>query len=80
MKGFFGPDVFEDYVFLNIGEHKNDALAKFEGTGYPWFEDLPKNALDGHLVGLETYIFDATYNVDFEHPEIKRISFWKEVL
>ncbi|AKF13466.1 hypothetical protein PHIN3_203 [Sinorhizobium phage phiN3] len=75
----FGADAFEDFVFLDIGERKNDVLAKFEGSGYPWVEDLPKNALDGHSIGLKTYLMKHTYNADFAHDEMVFVNNWKEI-
>lgn len=75
----FGDGAFEDFVFLDIGEHKVDALARFEGTGLPWIEDLPKNALDGHSVGLDTYLVNQTYNTEFAHETIKRVDNWSQI-
>lgn len=72
-------DVFDDYVFLGIGESKRDALSKFKGTGYHWIEDLPKNAVDGLDFGLKTHIMRQSYNMDFHHPEINFARSWKEL-
>lgn len=79
LENVFGK-VFDDFVFLDIGESKRDALAKFEGSGLPWVEDLPKNALDGHYAGLKTYLMSHTYNKTFSpHPEIPVVQNWKEL-
>lgn len=75
----FGDGAFEDFVFLDIGEHKVDALKRFEGTGLPWIEDLPKNALDGLSAGLDTYLVNQTYNTTFEHSDIKRVENWSQL-
>lgn len=79
LETIFGEDAFHDFVFLDIGERKNDALKRFEGTGLPWIEDLPKNAMDGLNVGLETYLVDQSYNTDFAHPDIKRVDNWSQL-
>jgi FMN phosphatase YigB (HAD superfamily) len=78
LQNIFG-DVFEDYVFLDIGQHKRDALAKFEGTGCKWIEDLPKNAMDGVAVGLDTYLLRHTYNADFASNELTIVDDWKQI-
>lgn len=73
-------DIFDDFVFLDIGEKKTDALKKFEGQGYAgWVEDLPANAVDGHNIGLKTFLIDQPYNADFQHDHIQRVSGWKEI-
>jgi len=75
----FGKDTFEDFVFLDIGESKVDALSKFAGSGLTWIEDLPKNALDGHNIGLPTYVMKHTYNADFNHDEMKFVDTWGDI-
>jgi hypothetical protein len=73
-------DIFDDFVFLDIGEKKTDALKKFEGQGYAgWVEDLPANAVDGHDIGLKTFLIDQSYNSDFQHEAIQRVGGWKEI-
>lgn len=81
LRRVYGDDTFADYVFLDIGEHKNDALAKFEGTGLPWIEDLPKNAMDGHRIGLDTYLVNHSYNADFDADthRLRRVNNWSEI-
>lgn len=79
LQNVFG-DVFDDFVFLDIGEKKTDVLERYRDHGYRcWVEDLPANAVDGHNVGLETFLMHQSYNSDFDHPGIKRVNGWKDI-
>ena len=75
----FGEHVFTNYHILGTGADKDSALAEFHGTGLYWVEDKPKNALAGLKYGLKPIIIDHPYNRDFEHPDIIRVSNWKEI-
>ncbi len=75
----FGEHIFTNYHILDTGADKDSALAEFHGTGLYWIEDKPKNALAGLKYGLKTILLDHPYNRDFEHPDIIRVSNWKEI-
>ena len=75
----FGEHVFINYHILGTGADKDSALAEFHNTGLYWVEDKPKNAVAGLKYGLKPILIDHPYNQDFNHPEVIRVSNWKEI-
>jgi len=79
MGELFGDQVFTNYHILGTGADKDSALAEFHGTGLYWVEDKPANALAGLRYGLKPIIIDHPYNQDLNHPDIIRVSNWKQI-
>ena len=75
----FGDHVFTNYHILGTGADKDSALSEFHNTGLYWVEDKPKNAVAGLKYGLKPILIDHPYNRDFNHPDIIRVSNWKEI-
>ena len=75
----FGDHVFTNYHILGTGADKDSALAEFHGTGLYWVEDKPHNAVAGLKYGLKPILIDHQYNRDFEHPDVLRVSNWKQI-
>ena len=75
----FGDHVFINYHILGTGADKDSALAEFHNTGLYWVEDKPNNAVAGLKYGLKPILIDHPYNRDFEHPEVIRVSNWKQI-
>ena len=75
----FGDHIFTNYHILGTGADKDSALAEFHNTGLYWVEDKPKNAVAGLKYGLKPILIDHPYNRDFNHPEVIRVSNWKEI-
>ena len=75
----FGDHVFTNYHILGTGADKDSALAEFHATGLYWVEDKPKNAVAGLKYGLKPILIDHPYNQDFNHPDIIRVSNWKDI-
>lgn len=78
LEDLFG-DVFYNYHILDTGADKDNALAEFHNTGLYWVEDKPKNALAGLKYGLKPILIDHPYNQNFKHPEVIRVSNWKQI-
>lgn len=74
----FGHTVFEKYVYLDCGADKDDALAKYAGTGCYWIEDKPDNAFAGEKVGLNSLLMAHEHNVEWGIA-LKRVQNWKEI-
>ena len=79
MGELFGDHVFTNYHILGTGADKDSALAEFHDTGLYWVEDKPKNALAGLKYGCKPILIDHPYNQDFNHPDIIRVSNWKDI-
>jgi hypothetical protein len=75
----FGDHVFINYHILGTGADKDSALAEFHNTGLYWVEDKPNNAVAGLKYGLKPILIDHPYNRDFDHPDVIRVSNWKEI-
>ena len=57
LKDHFG-DVFEDFVFLDTGAGKLEALSKYKSSNMFWIEDKPQNAFTGATQGLVALLLD----------------------
>ncbi len=79
MGELFGDHVFTNYHILGTGADKDSALAEFHDTRLYWVEDKPKNAVAGLKYGLKPILIDHPYNQDFNHPDIIRVSNWKDI-
>lgn len=75
----FGKDVFTKYVFLNIGKDKDEALASYNGTGYYWLEDKPKNAECGLQFGLKPILIEHEHNKNYKNENIMLLKNWEEI-
>ena len=75
-------DVFEDFVFLDTGQGKVEALSKWKSSNMFWIEDKPENAFAGATVGLVALLLDLphnkTYNSDNKLP-VRRVMDWQEI-
>jgi FMN phosphatase YigB (HAD superfamily) len=79
LREMFGDTVFEKYVYLDTGADKDEVLKEYEGTGCWWVEDKFENAVVGHELGLNAMLMDHHHNKVDSHPEIRRVSNWKEI-
>lgn len=79
LRKLFGPTAFEKIIFLGTNAPKDDVLEQYRGTGYYWIEDKITNAIAGQKVGLKSLLMEHGHNMDFEHPEIPRVTSWKEI-
>lgn len=75
----FGETAFDKFIILDTGADKDDVLEKYRDTGCWWIEDKITNALAGQRVGLNSLLMEHGHNMDFEHPEIPRVTSWKEI-
>ena len=65
-------------MYLDCGADKDEALAKYEGSGCYWLEDKPENALAGQKVGLNSLLMAHGHNVNNENAFV-RVQNWKEI-
>ena len=79
LKQLIGGTVFSNFFILDTGADKDSALAEFHGTGLWWVEDKITNAKVGLDYGLKPLLYNHTYNQNFKHDKIKRVSNWKEI-
>lgn len=82
LRELFGNTAFEEYIYLDTGADKHDALDAYRGTGCYWVEDKPENAVVGATRGLQSLLMAHEHNADFidNNPfDIKRVQNWKEI-
>ena len=81
LRELFGNTAFEEYIYLDTGADKHDALDAYRGTGCYWVEDKPENAVVGATRGLQSLLMAHEHNADFEdiNLNIKRVQNWKEI-
>jgi FMN phosphatase YigB (HAD superfamily) len=69
LKKLFG-DVFEEFVYLDTGADKDDALYKLakKYRGCLWIEDKVENAHVGAACEFESIVMEHGYNMNDDHP------------
>ena len=75
-------DVFEDFVFLDTGSGKVEALSKYQDQGLFWIEDKPENALVGADMGLVALLLDLPHNKEYNTDNrlpVQRVMNWQEI-
>lgn len=60
----FGSDVFNEVIILPCGADKANALEHYRDSGAVWLEDHIHNAVTGSKLGLNTFLFNRSYNQD----------------
>ena len=79
MKKLFGETTFEKFIYLDTGADKDEALEPYRDTGYYWVEDKIVNCQTGRDLGLKSLLMEHGHNMDFEDPEIPRVTSWKQI-
>lgn len=80
LESHFGMNTVSDLICLDTGADKDDALAKYEGTGYWWIEDKPENCDTGLKFGLRPILIDHLHNRWYNNPNVIRVSNWAEIV
>lgn len=80
LENCFGKEAFDQFVYLDTGEDKTEALSKYKGTGYYWIEDKPANCEVGLSQGLQPIIIDHPHNQGYENPNVFRVTNWSEIV
>ena len=81
LKKIFGSEVFDEFVYLDTGQDKDDVLLKFSEfyPGAYWIEDKVKNAIAGQDVGLKPLLIKHPH-IKVEDPkDIPLMSNWRAV-
>jgi len=80
LKRVFGENVFERIHCLPCGADKNEALKRYQGSGWIWVEDKTENANLGAEMGLQSFLMSHQYN--WNQPlddRVTRVDTWKEI-
>lgn len=80
LENVFGKGVFKELVCLDTGADKDDALAKYEGSGLWWLEDKPENAELGVRLGLMTILVEHDHNKDTTVDGASVVNSWSEIV
>jgi len=77
LQKLFGETVFADFIYLDTGADKDEALSMYYGKDYYWIEDKPANALSGKRFGLQSVLIEHGHNMNNkEFPVVKN---WKQL-
>jgi len=80
LERIFGERLIHDVTILSCGADKTLALSEYENSGLVWLEDNVKNATVGACLGLNTFLFNRTYNNTIEAVEpFTRVNDWAEL-
>lgn len=72
-------DVFDEFVYLDTGADKDDALEKYKDSGLYWIEDKPKNAKLGADLGLKALMITHNFNKSLELDGVTKVSNWSNI-
>lgn len=72
----FGKTAFEKYIFLDVGDDKDEELWNYKDSGLLWVEDKMENAVDGCDAGLDSVLIAHDHN---KESSIPRYENWKEL-
>ena len=69
LKMLFGKRTFEEFVYLDTGADKDEALYKLakKYRGCMWVEDKLENAVVGANVDFESILMEHGYNMNLDH-------------
>ena len=76
IKMLFGKRTFEEFVYLDTGADKDEALAEYKDSGCYWLEDKLENARVGADAGLRSIVVAGEFNVTDEFPRYWK---WKDI-
>ena len=76
LENIFGKGVFKELICLDTGADKDEALAKYEGSGFYWIEDKTENAECGIQFGLKPILISHAHNADSNNPAITKLDTW----
>ena len=81
LKKIFGSEVFDEFVYLDTGEDKDDILLKYSEfyPGAYWIEDKIKNAIAGQEVGLQPLLMKHPHIKTEDPKNIPLMSNWRAV-
>lgn len=74
----FGKELFDDYIILDCGADKDDALLPYANSECWWIEDKPKNAELGASYGLQSILVAHDHNAYYD-GDIPRYWKWKDI-
>lgn len=77
LHNLFGEKAIDRLICLPQGASKFEALSEYEDSGYFWLEDHPHNATDGLALGLNSIMFNHSYNHNIE-VGCPRIDTWRD--
>lgn len=72
----FGKSAFEKYIFLDVGDDKDEELCKYKDSGLLWIEDKSENAIAGVDTGLDSVLIAHDHN---KESSILRYHTWREL-
>ena len=77
LKKLFGTAI-DSIVCLDTGADKDEALAKYAGSGAWWVEDKIENAELGESIGLNSIIMEHSHNMNHK-TNIPIVKGWKDI-
>lgn len=79
LRKLFGATVFEQFVFLDTGKDKHQALDVYRGTGHYWIEDKIENCRVGLDRGLRPLLMEHGHNMNYCDADIPRVKNWQDI-
>lgn len=79
LQKIFGMTAFEHVICVARDASKRHILEKYMDSGCLWIEDHFGNAVDGSELGLTALLMDSFHNQHKTHPDVQRVSSWREI-
>ena len=79
LRKLFGKTAFDQFVFLDTGQDKDEALEPYRDSGLWWIEDKIINCQVGLQLGLRSLLMEHGHNMDYEDADIPRVKNWRDI-
>ena len=79
LRKLFGKTAFDQFVFLDTGQDKDEALEPYRDSGLWWIEDKIINCQVGRQLGLRSLLMEHGHNMDYEDADIPRVKNWRDI-
>lgn len=79
LRKLFGTTAFEQFIFLDTGADKDEALKPYSDSKLWWIEDKIDNCQVGASLGLKSLLVEHGHNMEYNDPNIPRVKNWKEI-
>lgn len=78
IEAILGREHIHSIVCVKNSDAKREFLEKYRDKNYLWIEDNIKNALLGHELGFDSYLYKQRWNAE-HNTHLKTINSWEEI-
>jgi len=79
LRKLFGTTAFEQFIFLDTGADKDEALEPYRDSMLWWIEDKIDNCQVGTSMGLKSLLVEHGHNMHYNDSKIPRMKNWRDI-